>query len=64
LSLLEFERRAAIRHGWELQPLQLWDVEDVPVEDFKSCPNAGICSVAGITKKRLDTSAVLYYIDV
>lgn len=46
--LLEFERRAAIRHGsTDLYPLQLWDVDEVPVEDFETCRACGHLIIAG-----------------
>ncbi len=41
-AFLEFERRGAMRHGdTELEPLQLWDVEDVPVELIPHCRVCG-----------------------
>jgi hypothetical protein len=40
-ALLEFERRATMRHGSdEMYPLQLWD-EDAPVEDMPVCELCG-----------------------
>lgn len=50
-SFLEFERRGAIRHGdIELYPLQLWDVDDVPVENIPHCQVCGHIRCFGHSK--------------
>jgi hypothetical protein len=47
-TLLEFERRAIIRHGSEeLFPVHLWDVDEVPVENFETCKICGHLLIAG-----------------
>lgn len=49
---LEFERRGAMRHGdEELEPLQLWNVDEVPVEDFPHCRTCGHIRCFGHEKK-------------
>lgn len=41
-AFLEFERRGAMRHGdAELEPVQLWDTNEVPVELVPHCPICG-----------------------
>jgi hypothetical protein len=40
-AFLDFERRGAMRHGEELQPLQLWDIDDVCPERMPHCPVCG-----------------------
>jgi len=50
--LLEFERRAIIRHGADdLYPMQLWDVDDVPVENMLTCRVCGHTRCKGHEKE-------------
>lgn len=53
--LLEFERRAAIRHGSDdLYPVHLWDVDEVPVELADTCRVCGHLIIAGHHEDCLD----------